>query len=1180
VGTNSTAGKDVLVIGYADGAWHYSAAYKIEGGFQANTDYHLKAVLFEDTISIFLDGKLMHQFTDTRFPNGRTGLRSYSQAFDSSAFKVRTVSRQDLIDCGISANTESVAQISEWNCETYDGKTAGRYTFKGTLAPSKEYSNPGNVQAEATVVVREAYIAGDNATAVPFDQVNITDEFWRARQKAFICQVIPNGITNVEKSSGGIPGIRKAGQVNRGELEPAVSQWSGAYYTDSDVHKVVESMAYALQIDPMGDAETIAGQERIKEKLEEWIPVYQAAQEDSGYFDSYFTVTGKEHFWDFSYHELYCMGHFYEAAVAHYRATGDTRLFDMAVKNADYLTTLFGPGLWRAAPGHQEIELALVKLANLCNEIGEKDGVNYKKKADSYVDLCKFFLDMRGDTSNRHGVCSNNGSARIQDHLPVVEQFVARGHCVRAQYMYAGMADYALYEGDGVYDEALQALWNDVANGKQYVTGGVGASASVEGFNSTSFSLPLPGYCETCAQIGNAMWNQRMNLLYGESKYADMVERTLYNSIISCVNFDGDKFFYDNPQSSNGGKTRNSWYGTACCPPNLMRTVVSLGGYMYTQKKDEITLNLYVDSEATLDVGGDAVVLNLDSDMPWEGSSTMTVGVDAPKAFTLRLRVPDWAIYGNSISVNGEAVSAEPNASGYVVINREWSDGDKIAINFPMEADRIYPDERAASLANTVSVRRGPFIYAAEKVDNNFALAAAGLPGESTFTGEWIENLTGKTDKYGLQPMMTLSAKGETLEGEVTWKFIPYYAWCNRGDQGMQVYIKEGSLEETPLEQLATASASYVHSNYYASNLNDGNTGSRWSSYKSGSVDINPWVQYDFTSPVTLSGSEVMWYNDNGGSKPPDGVTFQYWDASANKFVDVARIGAENDTFKPAQFNTYLFEPVVTSRIRMIINNETIKTAPCINEWKLIGSRSSLPINAITTSVTGGAATVNAPAKGTFEDIIQFSVTNIQAGKVIDHISVRAEGSEEDILVIDNDNGYSFGMPEKPVTITVVLRDEVAGPPIRIACVGDSITYGDRISDPSTGSYPAQLQKMLGSGYEVGNFGVNNTTMMIKGSNPYMNKSRYTDSLAFEPDIVVIMLGTNDGRSDNEGKLETNFKASALKLIHSYMNLPSSPKVYIATSSTCYRDPDGQAKVIAERVIPLQKAAAAEAGCP
>ncbi|WP_050699308.1 beta-L-arabinofuranosidase domain-containing protein [Anaeromassilibacillus senegalensis] len=619
--------------------------------------------------------------------------------------------------------------------------------------------------------------AEEPAKSIDFTHVKITDDFWGARQKQFICKVIPTGIANVEKGGGGIPNIINAAKMHRGEEHGA---FQGAFYVDSDVHKVLESMCYALQIDPMGDQEVIDGQQVIRDKLEEWIPYYVDAQEENGYFDTYFILGANGNtpkWWDFNLHELYCAGHFYEAAIAHYRATNgqDTRLFDMAIKNADYVNSLFGEGKWKQVPGHQEIELALIKLANLCEEIGGE----YAAKAPEYIKLAEFFLDTRGDFEDRHG--TNHNASYDQDHIPVKDQKEATGHAVRAAYMYTAMADVNLLEQDGRYDEALLALWDDIENKKTYVTGGVGSNPANEGYGA-AYDLPNDtAYCETCANIANVMFNQRMNLLYGESKYADIVERGLYNSIISCVDFDGETFFYGNPMSSNGNKHRSQWFGTACCPPNLMRTVEALGGYIYTQQGDTITQNLYIGNEANLQTSGGAVLLRTETEMPWQGETAITVEVDQPTAFTYRLRVPEWATDGNTVSLNGEPISAEPDEQGYITLSRTWNDGDSIDLNFPMETKRAYSDPRVKANEGAVAVKRGPIVYAAEAVDNEYPISKYILPTDATFSTKWVENL--EDEKFNREVVYP-----EYVEANLTEDFADAEAanasWTRVGDAG------------------------------------------------------------------------------------------------------------------------------------------------------------------------------------------------------------------------------------------------------------------------------------------------------------------------------------------------------------------------------------------------------------
>ena len=1004
--------KDNIIIAAAPSTSFASGphSYPIEFG----KDYTIKVVAFGDKITLFIDGNKVCQLSDAKYTNGMIGVRSYEQAFASTGYKVRTVTEQDLADCGIEVyeDVTDTAKIASWACDEFDGTNPGNYTFIGTIADSAKYSNPNGLTASAQVIVKKPVDKTiDPAKSVPNAQVKINDEFWSARQKQFICQVIPFAINNLV-ANGYIGNFDNAAKKNRGEEH---GRFMGMFFVDSDVYKTVESMAMALEVDPRGDQEIIDGQKYIEHTLNSWIPLFQGAQEESGYLDTCFTLDGhqSDRWTDFGLHELYCMGHFIEAAVAHYRATGDDRLLNVATKCADYLTGLFGTGegQWKQTPGHQEIELALVKLANLCNEIGEKNGEDYTVKADKYVELAQFFLDVRGDMEGRHE--HSPAGSDVQDHLPVVAQYTATGHAVRAQYMYTGMADVAMYEYSDKYNDVLTSLWEDVTYTKQYVTGGIGNTKTNEGFADSYELANGEAYCETCACIANAMWNLRMNQMFGESKYIDQLETDLYNGILSCVNFSGNGFFYQNPMTSDGNRTRSVWFATACCPPNLMRTVEGLGAYLYTQRELELTVNLYVGNEAEIEMNGNHVGLTMTSDMPWEGNAGLTLSMEQSQKFAIRFRVPSWATGRNTIHLNGKTVSATPDSDGYVVLDRVWSDGDTVTLNFPMEAVRTYTDERVTSNVGYTAIKRGPVVYAAENVDNTFGLTSANLPKSSKLTTTYVDNITGSEDPYGLEHMVTIQANGEimTVDGkqEVTWNLIPYYAWNNRANKSnsMRVYLSEQPLDETRgIEAFATASAFFTCRSDNVNGLNDGIGGENsnfrehtnsWTAYGYDKSQT-AWVQYDLPKEVTLSGCSIQWMHDGGGVRFPKGLDIQYWDGE--KFVSVEKDGeytefnASKDT---KTYNTYLFTPVKTSKIRLIIEPTA---APGIAEWKLIGSAgesgliartvSAPVIEAVTTNsvklstavisagqdegtVRYGVATVNDPAQASWQFSNKFS---------------------------------------------------------------------------------------------------------------------------------------------------------------------------------------------------------------
>lgn len=774
------------------------------------------------------------------------------------------------------------------------------------------------------------------ARSVAFTDVAIRDAFWSARQKQFVCSTVLAGVENVESYGGGVDNFINAALKNNGQVH---GSHEGALYVDSDVHKLLEAMCYVLQLDPDGDAVLMVYQNRIRNKLEEWIPYYQGAQEADGYFDTYFTLAHPNEKWtDFNLHELYCAGHFYEAAVAHYRMTDgeDTRLFDMAIKNADYVESLFGPGKWKQVPGHQEIELALLKLANLCREIGTMNGVDYAAKADKYVALSQFFLDTRGDHEGRHG--QSFWPEGCQDDKPILQQTEALSHAVRAQYMYTAMADAMIQSGKDTYNNVLHALWDSV-NTKTYATGGVGVSDHHEGFGPDYYMPIASAYCETCSGIANMMWNQRMNLLFGGSQYADKIEHVLYNAMLSGINLDGDRFFYTNVVST-AGRERVQWYGTACCPPNLMRTVLSLGGYIYVQKSDEIRLNLYIGNEARFHVTDGDLELKVETDFPWDGNVKITVNAEDRRAMSLRLRIPNWATGANTVKLNGEAYAAEADADGYITLVRNWEDGDTVELYFPMAVQHVPMVEGVAETRDLTVLRRGPIVYAAEQIDNAQQPKFYYLKEDPQFTEQWVENLDGKADPYGLRGVMTIRTEDAAVlncgtEEQQTLTLVPYYATANRGPSPMEVYIST-VVREQALESYATPSAAYTYTEYTdnVNNLNDGNDApaSRWSSYKG---PLNPWVEYAFEKPVTIWGSQVMWYDDGGGVQVPNGLKIQYWDGS--KFVDVKSALGFHD-FPKNEYATYTFDKVTTTKIRLVMDNSRTQTACGIVEWKLIGT--------------------------------------------------------------------------------------------------------------------------------------------------------------------------------------------------------------------------------------------------
>jgi len=459
---------------------------------------------------------------------------------------------------------------------------------------------------------------------VPFTDVQLTEGLWASRLQTNTRVTIPFDFQKSEET-GRIDNFAIAGGLMEGN-------YRGAYFNDSDVYKIVEGAAYTLSLcDDPG----------LDKYLDELIVKIAAAQEDDGYIYSVRTIgveppheaIGCKRWHDIQYgHELYCVGHMYEAAVAHYLATGKRGLLDVAIRNADFIDSVFGPDKRRDVPGHQEIEIGLIKLY----------GVTGEKR---YLKLAKFFLDERGYANKRKLY-----GEYAQDHKPVLAQNEAVGHAVRAVYMYAAMADIAAITGDKEYIEAIDRIWNNVVDAKIYITGGIGARRHGEAFD-VDYLLPnKDAYNETCAAIANMLWNYRLFLLHGDSKYIDVLERTLYNGYLSGVSLDGDKFFYENPLESDGlygfnhGKAeRQSWFGCSCCPTNVARFMPSLSSYVYAVKDDSVYVNLFASNTAKLDVHGHEVVIKQDTAYPWEGKVKITLDTKVKVKFALKLRIPVWS---------------------------------------------------------------------------------------------------------------------------------------------------------------------------------------------------------------------------------------------------------------------------------------------------------------------------------------------------------------------------------------------------------------------------------------------------------------------------------------------------------------------------------------------------------
>lgn len=594
------------------------------------------------------------------------------------------------------------------------------------------------------------------------------------------------------------------GSVETGKADPDAIVGHSAY--DSDVHKAMEGACYSLR-----HHEDAALRQRVDSILERIL----ASQQDDGYLVSYFIAKEPEGKWANLRlnHEMYNAGHLFEFAVAHHQLTRETKALDAAKRFADHIDKTFGPDKRYDVDGHQEVELALVKLYRAT---GEK----------RYLDLCRFFLEERG---HLHGAerkpfteiipCGDpprlpdetmqewrrkkwsmrNG--RMQDHKPVLEQTEAVGHAVRAGYMYAAMADLARFSDAPEYAKAVRTLWEDVVFRKMYLTGGIGtAQYGDEGFGDP-YLLPNKTYCESCACIANVLWQHRMCLMDADAKYADVMELALYNSAIAGMSLSGNSFFYQNPLESLNGAERSPWIGLACCPTNHSRFTPQVGGFVYASGAGKLDVNLYAAGEASIDMDGRNVTLRQETDFPWDGKIKLTVGSESPAAFDFRLRIPSWA-RGNSVpgdlyqyatpdsssvtlAVNGEAVDAAPGKDGYVSLNRTWKKGDTVELDLPMPVRRVHSHEKLLENRGRVALMRGPVVYCFEGIDNPgvdpFKMT---LPPEAGLTATHRADL--------LNGVTVVNATGLDEQGKpVKLTAIPYFAWANRGKCPMNLWVHE-----------------------------------------------------------------------------------------------------------------------------------------------------------------------------------------------------------------------------------------------------------------------------------------------------------------------------------------------------------------------------------------------------
>lgn len=613
-------------------------------------------------------------------------------------------------------------------------------------------------------------------TAVDITDVHLADSFWLPKIQTVQHTTIRFGFEKCEKE-GRLENFLIAGGKMKGKTRGKMP------FDDTDVYKIIEGAAYSLISSP---------DKLLDAYIDSIIMIIKTGQQPDGYLTTWHTIdpdhppadwvkpAGR---WEseISSHELYNAGHLYEAAAAHYAATGKRNLLDIALKNADLVVNTFGPGKIEAPPGHQIIETGLIKLYRITGE-------------EKYLELARFFLDIRGDAQTHPLYGAYN-----QDHMPVIKQDEAVGHAVRAVYMYAGMTDIAALYNESAYLHAVKKIWHNVVSKKMYITGGLGARHEGESFGD-NYELPnLTAYSETCAAIGSIYWNHRLFQMSGDGKYYDIIERTLYNGLLSGISLDGDEFFYPNPLEADGkyafnqgSLTRQPWFDCSCCPTNLVRFIPSMPNLIYATWSDTVFVNLFASNTASINVGGNKISLKQQTGYPWNGNIKLTVGTETAADFILKVRVPGWArnevvpgdLYKYTdtspenvvIKINGGEIKTVVH-KGYVAIQRRWNKGDVISMSLPMTVRRVVANSKAESNKDLVALEYGPIVYCAETSDNK-NLASLVLPHGAVLQAEYRPGL--------LNGVNVITA---TVAGSQNIVAVPYYAWSNRGVGAMKVWL-------------------------------------------------------------------------------------------------------------------------------------------------------------------------------------------------------------------------------------------------------------------------------------------------------------------------------------------------------------------------------------------------------
>jgi len=751
---------------------------------------------------------------------------------------------------------------------------------------------------------------------VPFTAVHFTDNFWLPRMEINRTVSIPSAFKQCE-INGRFDNFALAGGLIKGEHKGDFP------FDDTDPYKIIEGASYSLAVkyDAILDA-----------YLDSVISLIAAAQEKDGYLTTCVTNNctrlsgwwGHSHWEKLNSHELYNSGHLYEAAVAHFQATGKRSLLNVAIKNADLVCTVFGPneGQKHVPSGHPIVEMAMVKLYK----------VTQNKK---YLETARYFIDEAGRGTNGHKL-----SPYSQDHKPVLQQDEIVGHAVRAGYLFSGVTDVASLQQDTDLFAAVSRIWENMAGKKLYLTGGIGSRAQGEGFGPDYELNNFNNYCETCASIANVYWNQRMFLATGDAKYIDVLERSLYNGVISGVSLSGDKFFYDNPLASDGGHARAPWFGCACCPGNITRFMASVPGYVYAVDKNTAYVNLYVQGNSKLKLENNAVEIIQKTVYPWNGDVEITVNPEKSGEFSLNLRIPGWAknkpvptdlySYADSLTpqvkiiVNGKAVN-KISSEGYCVIDRKWKPGDKISIHFDMPVKRVQANERVEYDKGLLALERGPVVYGIEGMDqkNPFVFNIS-IPKNANIQSHFEKELLNGVEVLDGNCTVTEqdSLSGQFIQNQSTFRAIPYATWNNRGNSRWVVWTPVSPAQATVKPKPTIASRAQqiggwgMNDQFEPKSSADTNTPYHYWWLKAGTDEE---VAYAFDKEEQVSGVEVYWLafdHYDVSYKAPASWKLFYKSGEAWKEVEAAsEYGTELD-----KYNKLIFKSIKTTGLKIVVS--------------------------------------------------------------------------------------------------------------------------------------------------------------------------------------------------------------------------------------------------------------------